>query len=267
MRSAAASALLALALLATGCGGSDGDASGTTTTTTAATTTEAETGTETTSTEVGTTAVGLYFLRDDRLGYALRTVPATPKVATAALEQLFAGPNELEREAGLSSDVPPNTEVESLTIEDGLARVELSNPLDEPAKAQVVFTLTRYPTVQRVELDGAVSTRADYEPVAPAILVEQPAPGTTVSSPLRISGSANTFEATFMVDLVSDQGGKPLFHDFVTATSGSGTRGTFEESLDFVVDRQRPGKLVVYESSAEDGSVINKVEIPLVLLP
>ena len=265
MRSAAASGLLALVLLAAGCGGSEkGDASGTTT---GASTTEAETGTETTATEVGTTAVGLYFLRDDRLGYALRTVPVTPKVATAALEQLFAGPNELEREAGLSSDVPSNTEVESLTIEGGLARVELSNPLDEPAKAQVVFTLTRYPTVQRVELDGAVSTRADYEQVAPAILVEQPAPGTTVSSPLRISGSANTFEATFMVDVVSDQGGKPLFHDFVTATSGSGTRGTFEESLDFVVDRQRPGKLVVYENSAEDGSVIKKVEIPLVLLP
>jgi Immunoglobulin-like domain of bacterial spore germination/Sporulation and spore germination len=264
MRSVAASALVALALLAAGCGGSDEDSSGTTT---AATTTEAETGTETTSTAAGATAVGLYFLRDDRLGYALRTVPATPKVATAALEQLFAGPNEPEREAGLSSDVPPNTELESLTIEDGLARVELSNSLDEPAKAQVVFTLTRYPTVQRVELEGATHTREDYEQVAPAILVEQPAPGTTVSSPLRISGSANTFEATFMVDLVSAQGGKPLVHDFVTATSGSGTRGTFEESLDFLVDRERPGKLVVYESSAEDGSVMNRVEIPLVLLP
>jgi germination protein M len=265
MRSAAASALLVLALLAAGCGGSDDgdDASGMTTA--SLTTTDAQT--ETTPTDVGTTAVGLYFLRDDRLGFALRTVPATPRVATAALEELFAGPSEQDREAGLSSGVPSDTKLESLTIEDGLARVELSNQLDEPAEAQVVFTLTRYPTVRRVKLEGAEHTRADYEQVAPAILVEQPAPGATVSSPLRISGSANTYEATFMVDLVSKQGGKPLFHDFVTATSGSGTRGTFEESLDFVVDRQRPGMLVVYENSAEDGSVMNKVEIPLVLLP
>jgi germination protein M len=263
MRSAAASGLLALALLAAGCGGSDdGDEAGPTT---SPATTEAAT--ESIPTVEGVMPVGVYFVRDDRLGFAERSVGFTPKVATAALEKLLAGPTESERDAGLISDVLPNTKLERLAIENGTAFVEFSNPLDTLAAAQVVQTLMQFETVDRVRLEGDQYVPDDMEEFLPAILVEQPAPGATVSSPLRISGSANTFEATFMVDLISAQGGKPLYHDFVTATSGSGTRGTFEESLDFVVDRQRPGKLVVYENSAEDGSVINKVEIPLVLSP
>ena len=55
-----------------------------------------------------------------------------------------------------------------------------------------------------------------------------------------------------------------LKHNFVTATSGSGTRGT----CDFSVPFEAPGglgKLVVYESSAADGSRIHQVAIPLTL--
>jgi hypothetical protein len=69
-----------------------------------------------------------------------------------------------------------------------------------------------------------------------------------------------------MVELRPNQG-KPLYKDFVTATSGNGTRGTFEKTLDFVPDRERPGTLVVYENSAEDGSVVNEVEIPVTIRP
>jgi hypothetical protein len=87
-----------------------------------------------------------------------------------------------------------------------------------------------------------------------------------VSSPLQLRGSANTFEATFQVEVRPDKG-KPLAEGFVTATSGSGTRGTFDKRLDFIVDRERPGTVVVYERSAEDGSVINRVEIPVTLSP
>jgi hypothetical protein len=58
-----------------------------------------------------------------------------------------------------------------------------------------------------------------------------------------------------------------LYKDFVTATSGNGTRGTFEKTIEFVVDRERAGTLVVYESSAEDGSVVNEVEIPVTIRP
>ena len=50
---------------------------------------------------------------------------------------------------------------------------------------------------------------------------------------------------------------------FVTATSGSGTRGTFDVSIPYPAGHAGPGKLVVYESSAKDGSRVNVVKIPL----
>lgn len=117
-----------------------------------------------------------------------------------------------------------------------------------------------------MRLEGREYTSADIEDALPAILVESPAPGATVRSPLTISGTANTFEATFQVELRPDRG-KPLYKNFVTATSGNGTRGTFEKNLDFTVDSERPGTLVVYENSAEDGSVMNEVEIPVTIQP
>ena len=171
-----------------------------------------------------------------------------------------------EGEAGLATDIPPGTKLGSLAIAEGTARVELSNPLDELGTAQVVETLLQFETVSQVELGGRTYGPAAVEPSLPAILAESPVPDERVSSPLRLTGTANTFEATFMVQ-VRPHAGKPLVEDLVTATSGNGKRGTFDKTLDFTVDREQPGTVVVFESSAEDGSVINRVEIPVVLTP
>jgi hypothetical protein len=144
--------------------------------------------------------------------------------------------------------------------------------------AQVVHTVTQFPTVQRVafRLDGepveaiggegvVVSPpvdRGDFEDQAPAILVESVGPGDEVASPLRVLGTANTFEATLNLRLVAEDG-TVLHDDFATATSGTGTRGTFEVTIEF--DAEGPATLVAYERSAEDGAEINVVEIPVVL--
>jgi hypothetical protein len=81
-----------------------------------------------------------------------------------------------------------------------------------------------------------------------------------------VTGTANTFEATFEYDL-RDAGGRTLAHHFVTATSGTGTRGTFDFTIEFDIARPADGELLVYESSAEDGSRINVRRIPLRLEP
>jgi germination protein M len=263
MRSAATRvALLALVAFAAACGGSDDETTGSPPSPPPPPPPAASTGNE----PIGATEVGVYFLRDDKLGFAQRSVGVTPAIGKAALEELFEGPTAAEKEAGLTSDIPPNTKLVSLEVANGKANVELSNPLDELGTMQVVQTLLQFPTVDRVELEGKQFTSADSEDALPAILVESPAPGATVTSPLTIRGTANTFEATFMVELRPRQG-KPLYKDFVTATSGNGTRGTFEKTIDFTVDRERPGTLVVYENSAEDGSVVNEVEIPVTIRP
>ncbi len=135
----------------------------------------------------------------------------------------------------------------------------------QAALAQVVYTLTQFPTIERVAVDGGEPfTRAEFEDFAPAVLVESPLTGETVTSPLRITGTANTFEATFMAEVV-DGAGRVVARTHVTATSGSGTRGTFDAELEFDDAAPGPGALVVYELSAEDGSRIHEIEIPLLL--
>ena len=105
--------------------------------------------------------------------------------------------------------------------------------------------------------------RSDVESFTPAILVESPLAFEEVASPLRLTGTANTFEATFRYEL-TDTDGRIVDEGFVTATSGTGVRGTFDITTDsFAVPFDGVGSLIVFESSAKDGKRINLVEIPL----
>jgi len=133
--------------------------------------------------------------------------------------------------------------------------------------AEAVYTLSQFDPASPVVVRGKQYTRSDFEEETPAILVESPLPFDTVHGPeLHATGTANTFEATFEYDLVGGDG-KLLAHHFVTATSGSGTRGTFDFTVPFTIEHAQSGKLVVFESSAENGSRIHVVEIPLRLEP
>ena len=78
--------------------------------------------------------------------------------------------------------------------------------------------------------------------------------------------TANTFEANFQYEVV-DPAGKVVDTHFVTATSGTGTRGTFDFTTKRYKGEAGQGALVVLELSAKDGSRINEVRIPLQLEP
>lgn len=231
-----------------------------------------------------TVSFSVYFVRDGLIGAARRSVPATKAVANAAVAALLVGPTAEERAAGLTSAILPGVTLTGVTLRGGTtARVELAGFADDTTVegarlqlAQIVYAVTQFSTVKgaTVSLNGEpmalpgdpasadrALTRADFEDVTPAILVESPTVGDTVSSPVVARGSANTFEATFIAEL-RDRDDATLVKRVVTATSGSGTRGTFRVSLPFA-QAAAQGQLVVYELSAEDGSVINLVRIPL----
>ena len=237
---------LALGLLAVGCGGDDEASSETTTTTTA----PAE--------------VRLYFLRDGKVWPVLREVDTTDGEANAAIEALLQGPTAQEgADLDLTTAIPESDEDAEVSIEDGVATLQLDVQLVEEGLAQVVYTLTQFPEVEQVEVQEAFRTRADFEDQTPAILVESPLAFEDVTSPLRVTGTANTFEANFQYEL-TDTDGRIVDESFVTATSGSGTRGTFDfTTAAYAVPFDGVGALIVFESSAEDGSRINLVEIPL----
>ena len=137
-----------------------------------------------------------------------------------------------------------------------------ADPLAEPDAAQEKLADCERQREEAVTL--LKQTRADFEEQTPSVLVESPLAFDTVSSPIEVSGTANTFEATFNFEVV-DADDFIIDEDFVTATSGSGTRGTFEFTSEFVLDAPGDGALVVFELSAEDGSRIREVRIPLVL--
>jgi germination protein M len=245
-------ALLALVLVLSlaGCGGG-GDAATTT-----------DTGTATAPVE--TTDVRVYWFYDGKVWPALREVEQTQAVATAALEELLAGPtDEEEVQFSFSSAIPEGVDLRSVTVENGVARVDLSGDLPERALAQVVYTASQFPTVDSVEVGGESYTRNDFEDLTPAILVESPLYFEEVGNPVRATGSANTFEATFQYEL-TDTDGRVVDDGFVTATSGSGTRGTFDFTTStYEIPFDGVGALVVYELSAKDGSRTNLREIPV----
>jgi germination protein M len=242
--------LLAVALLAGGCGNDDGETTDTTTTTTTAPT--------------ETTELRVYWLLDGKVWPAAREVEPTVAVAESALEELLAGPTEQElTDLDYMTAIPDGTEILEVTVDDGVAKVELSAELPDEPLAQVVYTLTQFATVESVDIQGNTVTRDDFEDVTPAILVESPLAFEEVTSPVHATGTANTFEANFQYEL-TDTDGLIVDENFVTATSGTGTRGTFDFTTDeFTVPFDGIGELIVFESSAEDGSRINLVEIPL----
>jgi hypothetical protein len=230
-----------LAFAAAGCGG-DSSSSDTTPPPTAA---------------VEKMTVTAYFLSDGRVAPAHVRVAETRGVARASLQALLAGPP-----AGFETELPADVEDFDISIDAGTAGLSLrpAAELTPAARAEIVYTLTQFPTVQRVRIGGEPAvTRADFEDQTPAILIETPVAGDPVTSPLRVAGTANTFEATLQLRLV--QSGRKLYENFVTATSGSGQRGTFEWQIPF--DATGAATLEAFEYSAADGSEIHMVRIPI----
>src|SRR6266516_4405631 len=210
---------------------------------------------------VGTVTLTLYFLRDAKLAAASRTIPATNAVGAAALTALADGPTQQERAAGLHSAVPRSFRP-NLSIRNGLATLQ-PQQFSEPAVAEFVYTLTQFPTIHTVQIgaDGKHFSRASFARYLPPILIVSPTPGATVTSPLQIIGTANTFEGSFRVELRA--GGKRLLKKTVKASSGTGTRGAFVESIPFHISQAAKGLLLAYTISPANGRPTGVVRVPV----
>lgn len=230
--------------------------------------------------------VSVYFVRGEHLGAGTQRLAPAKSPARTAVEALLGGVNSSERKLGLTTAIPDGTRLLGLSIEKGTATVDLSEEFESGGGtlsmtlriAQVVNTLTQFKSVKRVafRIDGkkveyiggegiivAPSVdRADFESALPAIMLEEPAPHATVHAPVRIRGSANVFEAHFMVR-ITDAAGKVVAEKPVKATSGTGTRGTFDVDIAYKATTYGTGSITVYEPSAKDGSETNVVTIPV----
>jgi sporulation and spore germination protein/immunoglobulin-like protein involved in spore germination len=246
---------------------------------------------EPTGTVPTSVSLEVWFLRGEQLVRERRSHEATPLVATAAMQALLAGPSPAELESGLGTAVPAGTRLLGISLKKGVATVDLTSQYQsgggslsmQARLAQVVYTLTQFPTVRtvRFHLDGEPVNvfsgqgivldhpvgRKDYEDLLPVILVENPAAGASVSSPLQVAGSANVFEANVTVQVL-DADGKVVGHTFTTATCGTGCRGTYSVPVAFKVDREQRGTLVVSDDDAAGtGTPPHVVRVPVVLVP
>ena len=185
--------------------------------------------------------------------------------------------------------IPAGTKLLDLSIDDGIATVDLDGTFDDGGGsasmqgrvAQVVATLTRFPSVKKVafRLDGepveAIGGegvvvdppigRLEIEEQTPQILIESPLPGDTVTSPVRLRGTANVFEANVSIE-VKDATGTVILEAFTTATSGTGTRGTFDTKLNLPAVSGTV-TIVTFEASAEDGRPLHMRDVQVTIAP
>ena len=233
----------------------------------------------------------VWFLDGEQLVRQTRSLESTRLVATAAMKALLAGPSPAELASGLATSVPAGTKLLGISIKKGVATVDLTSQyqsgggsLSMKARlAQVVYTLTQFPTVRAVlfHLDGEPVNvfsgegivldhpvgRKDYEDLLPVITVDKPAAGERVTSPVDVSGSANVFEANVTVKVL-DQNGKVVGHTFTTATCGTGCRGTYSVPVTFQVAHEQPGTIVVSDDDAAGtGTPPHQVRVKVVLVP
>ena len=279
------------------------------TTTTAATTTtgaEETTTTPATTTTVVTTpppdtmGVKVYFMlegggTDYRPGPFLvpvyREIPRTQAVAAAAVRLLIEGPtdDEMAGVPALSSAVPADTMLLGITITDGLATVDLSREFEAGGGtfsmaarlAQMVFTVTQFPTVQEVEfhLDGQPVSifssegiimdhpvgRDGFQDLTPLIFADDPAYGAPATCPLRVRGVAAVFEAQFNWTL-ADWDGRVVAEGNAMTDNGTGW-GTFDFTIPCSVDQREFASLILFDYSAQDGTMENVREHPIWLMP
>jgi len=229
--------------------------------------------------------VEAWFLKGEKLAVVHRVVPRSVAVLRAALEQLLAGPTAADTSYGLGTTVPDGTRLLGVTVAGDTATVDLSSRFESGGgslsmmarMAQLVFTATQFPNVERVELwldgkpvewiggEGLIvvppQTRRDYDGLSGAIVVDGPGVGDEVSSPLRVTGEANVFEAVVSLEL-RDAAGNVLVSTTTMATAGTGTWGTYVATLRYEA-APGPLELEVFAVSPRDGSRIEQIVYPL----
>jgi spore germination protein GerM len=230
-------------------------------------------------------SVAVYLVRGEKVSPVRRLVPRTGAPARASLAALLNGPTVIERRSGYTSTIPSRTVLHHLSLARGVLTVDVSSRFQAGGGslsmllrvAQVVFTATQFPSVQRVafRVDGrpvkAIGGegvmvdppvgRSAFEGQAPPILVEQPMPGDTVRAPLVVRGSANVFEAQLEVD-VRTPAGKLLAHRKVHASAGTGTRGRFNVLIPLAPPTDKV-VVVAFSRSAKNGAPVHTIRVPI----
>jgi spore germination protein GerM len=231
------------------------------------------------------TELPIYFVRDGKLGVARRSLPADLNLVNNTLGSLLAGPTPSEEQAGLSTAIPSLTRVQSTTLMDDVAVVNLTGSFSalgpqtspELRLAQIVYTLSSFPVRVQFQIDGQTAravggfalpdrplTRDDFAAWAPPILVESVGPGEVLTAASVISGSTAVAGAGVGVR-VTDASGLVLFDVATTAAKGRDARHVFTTATPFAITAPGAGTLTVWELTPAPGAAPLVLNIPVQL--
>lgn len=115
-----------------------------------------------------------------------------------------------------------------------------------------VFTVTPSPAVDTETPTAAAPARPEE-----AIFIQEPGPGSQVTSPIRVAGVADpTFEQNLVVRIVTADGTE-VAQVPTTIQADVGQRGPFEVEVPVDLDTQHNIFIQVYAASARDGGLIH----------
>lgn len=125
------------------------------------------------NTSAATLDIKAYFMNDnldpevscDKVFPVARKIAKTQAVARAAMAELLKGPTEAEKAEGYSTAINPGVKIQGLTIENGVARIDFDNTIENNVggscrvtaiRAEVIETLKQFPAVNDVviSVDG-----------------------------------------------------------------------------------------------------------------
>jgi hypothetical protein len=99
----------------------------------------------------------------------------------------------------------------------------------------------------------------------PAISIDSPESGESVSVPIKVRGTASVFEATLLV-AVRDSRGNTLCQVVATASEGGPGRGDYEVEIAFPPPAgAMKGSIDAFTESPKDGSVQDLVSVPVTI--
>jgi hypothetical protein len=198
-------AVAALVLAGCGDGSSGGEgAAASATSAPASTTTAPPVATTKAAVGVGSTYT-VWFLRDGRLSPGEPRVAATTDGLREAVEALIAGRTEAEDALDLQTGLQRNVAVQSWEQQGDTLVVGFNRAFEtaqtRPQVAQVVWTLTQFPGIERVQFlidgrpNGATGVppidRADLDDIWAPVMVDRPLPSTLAGpGPLAVEGTA-----------------------------------------------------------------------------
>jgi len=105
--------------------------------------------------------IKIYFIKGEKLEQVSRAVSEETNPLEAAAAELMRGPNDMEKQSGIFSEIPSRAKIIKIGKEDGTAAVTFNEEIEnygggsarvQGLVAQIVYTFTEIPGVKKVKI-------------------------------------------------------------------------------------------------------------------